>query len=136
MPSSTGSNSGHVNPREAEAKRIVITCDGTWNRPDQTTGELVTPTNVVKLGLSIAPTSRGRQQHVFYERGVGTGGFVDRIGGGAVGIGLSRNVLAPYRYLVKTYTPGDEIFVFGFSRGAFTARSLAGLIGNCGIVKP
>ena len=118
------------------SKRIVIACDGTWNRPDQIHGGEVTPSNVTKLALAVAEDDGGIAQCVFYERGVGTGGFVDRIGGGAVGIGLSRNVLAPYRFLVQQYVPGDDLYLLGFSRGAFTARSLAGLIGNCGILRP
>jgi hypothetical protein len=56
--------------------------------------------------------------------------------GGAFGAGLSRNVLDAYRFLVHTYEPGDRLYLFGFSRGAFTARSLAGLIRNCGIPRP
>jgi uncharacterized protein (DUF2235 family) len=118
------------------SKRIVIACDGTWNRPDQVHGDEVTPSNVTKLALGVADDDGGTEQRVFYERGVGTGGAVDRLGGGALGIGLSDNVLAPYRYLVQHYVPGDDLYLFGFSRGAFTARSLAGLIGNCGILKP
>ncbi len=117
-------------------KRIVIACDGTWNRPDQLHGGEVTPSNVTKLALAIADDDGGTEQRVFYERGVGTGGAVDRIGGGAVGIGLSDNILAPYRFLAQHYVPGDDLYLFGFSRGAFTARSLAGLIGNCGILRP
>jgi uncharacterized protein (DUF2235 family) len=118
------------------SKRIVIACDGTWNRPDQIHGEEVTPSNVTKLALAVADDDGGTEQRVFYERGVGTGGAVDRMGGGALGIGLSHNVLAPYRFLAQHYEPGDDLYLFGFSRGAFTARSLAGLIGNCGILKP
>jgi uncharacterized protein (DUF2235 family) len=118
------------------SKRIVIACDGTWNRPDQLHDDGVTPSNVTKLALAVADDDGGTEQCVFYERGVGTGGAVDRIGGGALGIGLSHNVLAPYRFLAQHYVPGDDLYLFGFSRGAFTARSLAGLIGNCGILKP
>ena len=118
------------------SKRIVIACDGTWNRPDQVHGDEVTPSNVTKLANAVADDDGGTEQRVFYERGVGTGGAVDRLGGGALGIGLSRNVLAPYRFLAQHYEPGDDLYLFGFSRGAFTARSLAGLIGNCGILKP
>ena len=117
-------------------KRIVIACDGTWNRPDQSHDGEATPSNVTKLALAVADVDGGgTEQCVFYERGVGTGGVIDRIGGGAVGIGLSDNVLAPYRFLAEHYEPGDDLYLFGFSRGAFTARSLAGLIGNCGILR-
>lgn len=118
------------------SKRIVIACDGTWNRPDQLHGGEITPSNVTKLALGVADDGGGTEQCVFYERGVGTGGMLDRIGGGAVGIGLSHNILAAYRYLAQHYVPGDDLYLFGFSRGAFTARSLAGLIGNSGILRP
>ncbi len=118
------------------SKRIVIACDGTWNRPDQVHGDEVTPSNVTKLARAVADEDGGTEQWIFYERGVGTGGVVDRIGGGAFGIGLSDNVLAPYRFLAQHYVPGDDLYLFGFSRGAFTARSLAGLIGNCGVLRP
>src|ERR1700733_6405568 len=118
------------------SKRIVIACDGTWNRPDQVHGDEVTPSNVTKIALAVADSDGETEQRVFYERGVGTGGTLDRLGGGSVGIGLSHNVLNAYRFLAKHYVPGDDLYFFGFSRGAFTARSLAGLIGNCGILRP
>jgi Uncharacterized alpha/beta hydrolase domain (DUF2235) len=66
---------------------------------------------------------------------VGTGGsFLDRIAGGAFGKGLSANVLAAYRFLSQFYVPGDNIYVFGFSRGAYTARSLCGFISASGLL--
>jgi uncharacterized protein (DUF2235 family) len=112
-------------------KRIVMACDGTWNRPDA-----VCPTNVVKLHRAVAPVGPdGVAQRAFYEPGVGTARF-ERIRGGMFGFGLSRTVRDAYRLLATDYEPGDELYFFGFSRGAFTARSLAGLIGNCGILRP
>src|SRR4051794_25412597 len=69
---------------------------------------------------------------VFYERGVGTGGFFDNVKGGAFGAGLSSNVRRAYLFLSRRYEPGDEIFIFGFSRGSYTARSLIGYIGSVG----
>jgi uncharacterized protein (DUF2235 family) len=111
------------------SKRLVMCCDGTWNTADQ-----ACPTNVTKLALGLAGKSAdGKEQRVFYHRGVGTGRR-DRIGGGAFGIGLSAHVQETYRFLVENYEPGDEIFLFGFSRGAFTARSTAGFIRNSGIL--
>jgi uncharacterized protein (DUF2235 family) len=77
----------------------------------------------------------GRQQKAFYDPGVGTHWF-DRVSGGALGWGLSENVCLGYRWLMENYDPNDEIYIFGFSRGAFTARSLAGLIARCGLLKP
>src|SRR5436190_11737119 len=110
-------------------KRLVVCCDGTWNRPDQ-----VAPTNVAKLTVGVArEDDRGRAQLVHYQAGVGTRRF-ERLRGGAFGFGLSRNVRDCYRFLVETYEPGDELWFFGFSRGAFTARSTVGLVRNSGIL--
>jgi uncharacterized protein (DUF2235 family) len=112
------------------AKRLVMCCDGTWNTADQ-----ACPTNVTKLALGLAERSAdGREQRVFYHRGVGTRRR-DRLSGGAFGLGLSANVQATYRFVVENYEPGDELFLFGFSRGAFTARSTAGFLRNAGILK-
>lgn len=117
------------------SKRVVVCCDGTWNTPDQLSGGTSTPTNVTKLALAIAPSDpAGREQRIFYHRGVGTSRF-ERIRGGAFGFGLARNVRDTYRFLVENYEPGDELFFFGFSRGAFTARSAAGFVRNCGILR-
>jgi uncharacterized protein (DUF2235 family) len=111
-------------------KRLVVCCDGTWNIPDQQC-----PTNVTKLALGIAvEDDRHREQRVFYHRGIGsTRG--ERLRGGAFGFGLSRDVRDCYRFLVENYEPGDELFLVGFSRGAFTARSTAGLVRNSGILR-
>ncbi|MER7575060.1 DUF2235 domain-containing protein [Streptomyces sp. NPDC126514] len=111
-------------------KRLVVCCDGTWNFADQPS-----KTNVAKVALSVRPgTAAGMEQRVYYHSGVGTHRR-ERLRGGAFGVGLSRNVVNAYRFLVETYEPGDELFLFGFSRGAFTARSLAGLIHNGGILR-
>ena len=112
-------------------KTLVVCCDGTWNQPDQERHGTKAPTNVAKLALAVA-RDEGTQQ-MFYEPGVGTAPR-ERIAGGAFGYGLSRNIRNCYRFLARAYTPGDAVFLFGFSRGAYTARSLAGLIRNCGIL--
>ncbi len=112
------------------AKRLVVCCDGTWNKPDQ-----VAPTNVYKLARAIKTEGDdGKPQRFHYEAGVGTRRF-ERLRGGGLGFGLSRNVRSCYRFLARCYEPGDELFFFGFSRGAFTARSTVGLIRNCGILR-
>jgi uncharacterized protein (DUF2235 family) len=117
------------------AKRLVVCCDGTWNRPDEIRGGVAAPTNVVKVSLGVADKdSHGTSQVGHYVAGVGTRRF-EHLRGGAFGFGLSRNVLEGYRFLVQKYEPGDELFLFGFSRGAYTARSTAGLVRNCGILK-
>lgn len=117
-------------------KRIAIFCDGTWNRSDA-----AHPTNVVRLAQAVKHTADdGIKQEVFYVMGVGTGRGstrlargIDTVFGGVMGAGLVENIEDAYRSLVFAYEPGDELYIFGFSRGAYTARSLAGLIRSCGI---
>lgn len=114
----------------AAAKRIIICCDGTWNEPDEI------PTNVTKMVRAISPLSPdGVHQVVFYDQGVGTGGKIDRFVGGAFGSGLEKNVLDCYRFLIHNYQLGDEIYTFGFSRGAYTARAFVGLINAVGLLE-
>jgi uncharacterized protein (DUF2235 family) len=116
-------------------KRLVICCDGTWNSADQENSGKPCPTNVVKLAVRIARRdAQGTPQIVYYDQGVGTGNFLDHIGGGAFGDGLEANIHDAYRFLVANYEVGDEIYLFGFSRGAFTARSIAGMVRKCGIL--
>jgi uncharacterized protein (DUF2235 family) len=114
-------------------KRIVICADGTWNRPEQNIKEDFA-TNVLKLARAIKPrASDGTPQQVFYDMGVGS--YYDSTVGGATGRGLNKNIIDDYRYIVQNYSSGDELYFFGFSRGAYTVRSLCGLINNCGILK-
>jgi len=111
-------------------KRLVFCFDGTSN-----VIEAVHPTNVVNIASSIADKDRkGRQQIVYYDEGVGST-QEDKISGGAFGAGLHRNILEAYKFLILNYQPDDEIFIFGFSRGAFTARSFAGLMHFAGIMQ-
>ncbi|MBS7456975.1 DUF2235 domain-containing protein [Coralloluteibacterium stylophorae] len=116
-------------------KRLAIFCDGTWNSADQAHEGVPCPTNVVKLAFRVAKRDAGMPQVVHYGQGVGTGNSVDRLTGGAFGDGLIDNIHAAYRFLVANYEPGDELYFFGFSRGAFTARSLVGMIRKCGILE-
>lgn len=116
------------------SKRIVICCDGTWKEPEQSAGEVSRPTNVVKLLRAVKPRAAGVEQVVFYDQGVGTAGWADKLLGGALGKGLARNVRDAYRFLANNFRPGDEIYCIGFSRGAFTVRSLCGLIDAVGIL--
>lgn len=120
-------------------KRLVLCCDGTWAIPDQNDDGCPCPTNVTKFALGIdnkGVDDNGDEieQRVFYHRGVGTGRR-DRLDGGAFGVGLSRDVLAAYQFILENFQPGDELFLLGFSRGAYTARSTAGLIRNAGILR-
>lgn len=110
------------------SRNLALCFDGTWNSDDASS-----PTNVVKTCQAIRPaTSTGVEQLAYYDRGVGTGRF-DRFRGGVLGLGLARNVELAYQWLTGNYAPRDRLFLFGYSRGAYTARSLAGLIGLCGI---
>jgi uncharacterized protein (DUF2235 family) len=112
-------------------KRIVVFCDGTWKTADDDR-----ITNVVKLMRSVKATAAdGKPQVTFYDPGVGTESKIRRFFGGAFGVGLSTNVRDGYRFIANNYEDGDEIFLFGFSRGAFTARSIGGLIGKFGLLR-
>ncbi len=117
-------------------KHLIVCCDGTWNRPDHIDQGVAAPTNVAKISLALADEdSAGNQQLLYYQAGVGTRRS-ERLLGGAFGVGLSRNVQECYRFLVDNYEPGDKLYFFGFSRGAFTARSTVGLVRNSGILRP
>lgn len=114
-------------------KRIVICADGTWSRPEKNI-EVDFPTNVLKLARAIQPIGEDQApQQVFYDWGIGS--YYDSIVGGATGKGLHKNIMDNYRYIVQNYSPDDELYLFGFSRGAYTIRCLCGLINNCGILK-
>jgi uncharacterized protein (DUF2235 family) len=115
-------------------KRIALFLDGTWNTLDAPHA-----TNVVKLAeATCGVDTNGISQVIHYDEGVGTSQSIapktESWLGGAFGIGLEKNVEQAYRFLIFNYDPGDEIYIFGFSRGAFTARTLVGLLRNCGIV--
>jgi uncharacterized protein (DUF2235 family) len=126
---------------------------GTWQNSDNgfekgskwwpgSTGHLQTPSNVTRIARAISRYHEdGRNQVVYYQAGVGTGGNAfDQIIGGATGEGLSENIREAYGFLANNYqeadekNQGDEIFLIGFSRGAFTARSIGGFIGRVGIM--
>src|SRR3984885_1281702 len=105
-------------------KRIAFCADGTW---DGTSND----TNVFKLFNAIQVSA---DQVPFYDSGVGADGNpIEKLIGGAFGAGLFQKVKDGYTRIAHVYEAGDEIFIFGFSRGAYTARSLAGMIANCGL---
>jgi uncharacterized protein (DUF2235 family) len=130
-------------------KRIVICMDGTWQNLawqtvdyDKVTGGAVDRrTNVAKIAQQTANADdRGVQQVVFYSPGVGARSFASRDQKtanyeGATGAGSEESIIAAYLFLSFNYELGDEIYLFGFSRGAFCARSLAGLVRRCGVLK-
>ncbi|AUD00598.1 DUF2235 domain-containing protein [Spirosoma pollinicola] len=117
------------------SKNIIVCADGTWNDPEQLDRGSLVPTNVVKIARALALAKAEGQEDIFYDLGVGTGKGLDRFMGGLTGNGLLHNIFECYHFIAERYQPGDKIFLFGFSRGAYTVRSLAGLIGQFGIDK-
>ncbi|MEI4486421.1 DUF2235 domain-containing protein [Frigidibacter sp. MR17.14] len=113
-------------------RRIAVFCDGTWNSTQS-----ALPTNVELLSDIVAPNGRDKVEQVtLYFPGVGTGGRIDKFFGGAMGSGLDAILTEIYSEVAAMYRPGDSLYLFGFSRGAYTARSLVGLLRNCGLPEP
>lgn len=110
-------------------KNIVICSDGTWNKREKGNER---NTNIARFYDALNEDNPSVQR-VYYDPGIGTGMW--KFIGGATGLGISENILNCYRYLVDNYVEGDMIFLFGFSRGAYTVRSLAGFINRCGILR-
>lgn len=114
------------------SKNIVILFDGTWDKPSKPTDKIDTSTNVFHLSeMCINDENNG--QITFYDDGVGTDWY-DKYTGGIMGAGLSQKIKDGYKWLCQKYQQGDKVFIFGFSRGAYTARSLAGMVNACGLV--
>ncbi|KAF2463083.1 uncharacterized protein BDR25DRAFT_246524 [Lindgomyces ingoldianus] len=148
--------------KQPPPKRLVICCDGTWLNsssgsvvsldPRKTmavelTGKvsLQTPSNVTRIGRCIEPPSRPIQQITYYQAGLGSRNLQDKILGGAVGYGLAEHIREAYQFIAMNYdtlaydangggVTGDEIYLIGFSRGAFTARSIASFINDVGLL--
>jgi uncharacterized protein (DUF2235 family) len=129
------------------ARKLVVCCDGTWNTPRNETNvfrtyrflreRLGSPAEVSqKDGVRTCGGRAGDGSEVllFYDQGVGTDWF-SRLVGGAAGVGLSDNVRDAYHFLGHNFVPGSEIYVFGFSRGAYTARSLCGFVKAAGLLE-
>lgn len=111
-------------------RNLVICSDGTGNRGGVSRG-----TNVWRLFQAVDLTSQDPEQLVLYDDGVGTEDFkFFKLIAGATGFGLSENIREMYEWLMLNYQPGDRIFLFGFSRGAYTVRSLAGMLHHCGLL--
>ena len=127
------------------SKRLIVCCDGTWNEPDQTLdhnpADETEPTNVPRSSVELCRSTCAAfckwftTTPVYYDTGVGIRGFADKYLGGGLGIGLSENIQQAYRFIANNYVNGDELFLFGFSRGAYTVRSLAGFIGAVGLLE-
>lgn len=124
-------------------RQLIVCCDGTNNT---LTGG-ANDTNVTKLSELLAPDELGQQ--LYYDPGVGNPGELpaasltdrlsrryERLRGLAFGRGVYRNIAEAYLFLMRYYQPGDQIFLWGFSRGAFTARSIGGLVTQFGLLRP
>lgn len=149
-------------PPPAAGRRIVIFCDGTSNSPDQAVDGRPCPTNVWRLFNAL---EKNEAQTGRYDSGVGAGfstearrasvigrlvaalpvpgasiigGFLLRIRmafEAATGAGITENITRAYAEIVRQYSPGDRVYLIGFSRGAYTARCVAGVIRRCGLLK-
>jgi uncharacterized protein (DUF2235 family) len=105
-------------------KRIAFCADGTWDSSGKNT-------NVYKLFKALQTTA---DQVPYYDDGVGSDGLpIEKLVGGAFGTGLFQKIKDGYTKIAQVYEQGDEVFLFGFSRGAYTARCLAGMIAICGL---
>ena len=129
------------------ARKLVVCCDGTWNTPRNETNifrtyrflreRLGNPAELTpKTGVTTCDgrAGDGTEVRLFYDQGIGTDWF-NRIIGGAAGAGLSEKVCDAYHFLGQNFVAGSEIYVFGFSRGAYTARSLCGFIKAAGLLE-
>jgi uncharacterized protein (DUF2235 family) len=126
------------------SKHILVFMDGTWNDPTERT-------NVYKLFGMLDGVHKkvhaeeplrdyehilSNEHEAFYLEGVGADGRHQSVLGGSLGVGLHERVIDAFILVSRVYRPGDKIWVFGFSRGAWSARSLAGLIGRAGLLAP
>ena len=119
------------------ARKLVVLLDGTGNEIKSNLS------NVLKFYMCLR---KDDLQRVYYDPGVGTIGTpgwwdqlkvkIQGLLGLALGYGLDENVLDAYSWLARNWEPGDEIYLHGFSRGAYTARVLAGFIHMCGLLRP
>ncbi|KAF6791387.1 hypothetical protein CSOJ01_14366 [Colletotrichum sojae] len=123
----------HKASKHANKKRLVICCDGTWNNSNQK-GSI--STNVARLSAAIAhKCCTGMPQVVYYHRGAGTEeSKVAQYLGGVLGKGIIQDIADVYRFICDNYNPGDELVIVGSSRGAFTARSVAGMVCSIGLL--
>jgi uncharacterized protein (DUF2235 family) len=120
-------------------KRLITCTDGTWNHPGIMDRGVRVRSNVELIFNCIREGKVGNDQQLkAYDSGVGSSTYdvKDQVEGGVSGAGIDKNIMDMYKFLLLNYEPGDHIYLFGFSRGAYTARSLAGFIRNCGLLKP
>ncbi|KAK4463879.1 hypothetical protein QBC42DRAFT_304483 [Cladorrhinum samala] len=123
-------------PPTGTPKRLIICCDGTWMDSLGKKGR-EPPSNVTRLSRVLCRTcSDGTHQIINYFAGVGTANSIDQFTGGAFGMGLDQDIREVYNFVCTNYVDGDSIILIGFSRGAFTARSVADMIASIGLLTP
>src|SRR5260370_12144246 len=125
-------------PGEVQVRSIVLCCDGTSNEYGKTN------TNVVRLYQMLVKDPA--RQLAFYDPGLGTfssqaaltpiAKWVTRVLGLAFGLGLTKNIEDGYVFLMNNWRPSDRVYIFGFSRGAYTARAIAAMVHKCGLLEP
>ncbi|PVI08262.1 hypothetical protein DM02DRAFT_723093 [Periconia macrospinosa] len=134
---------GDLNDDKPWGRRLIICCDGTWQ--SSVSGQDNVPSNVTKLcrviariGTDAKNPNKKWHQVVYYDSGIGTGNLSgsEKSRQGGTGAGLAENVIEAYNFIVMNWQAGDEIFCFGFSRGAYTARAVAGLVTDIGVIHP
>ncbi|KAM5536247.1 hypothetical protein V8D89_010146 [Ganoderma adspersum] len=138
-PSPVEVNTSTAGPRQVTKvhKRIIVCCDGTW-QDALDADQRWKYTNIIRLARAIKHVDERCNppihQVVFYQSGIGTENLYDKIVDGVTGANLASKVEAAYGFIAQNYHPGDEIFLFGFSRGAYTARMVAMFIGAIGVL--
>ena len=136
-----------LNPKkiQADPKRIIIACDGTWDDDNygmEKTGILPwtketpkPPSNVTRICRSILPFDGDMPQIVYYQAGIGSEHTLkDKLWGGLTGFGISEHVREAYAFICHNYVENDEIIILGFSRGAFTARTISSMVSDLGLL--
>lgn len=118
------------------ARKLILCLDGTWNHPDDDTkpDDIQVETNVRRLFEAALNGPQVPDQIKWYDDGIDGKCWFEKFSAGAFGLGLDVKILDAYRYLAQTYEEGDRVFLFGYSRGAYSARSLLGLVRKCGLV--
>src|SRR6266446_10293892 len=137
VPATSGPNPARIGVEPLTSRNIVICCDGTGNQYGSANS------NVVKLYWALSAEDK---QIAYYHPGVGTmgarnalsavGKWWTKVRGLAFGYGFSDNIADVYSFLMREFSPGDHLFIFGFSRGAYTARAVCGLLHMCGLLTP
>ncbi|KAK6540229.1 hypothetical protein TWF694_009045 [Orbilia ellipsospora] len=135
VPDADNSTNANPQPDGHKGKRVIICCDGTWQDSDN--GDASSPSNVTRFARALKSVSdEGVAQIIYYQSGVGSS-YASKFGrliAGGTGLGLSEHVREAFVFISNNFHIQDEIFILGFSRGAFTARSIASLIGRIGVL--